>query len=238
MSWQERTVAPTREEPPKVNISFPCPALSRAAFLAAFMAVGLGVFYGGGSWLGVAPIDWLAPVWTRTHILLVGAGLLLGAIVGLIATAAAMLVPVRSEPLSDFLITEWQFAVNTSMTWFMALGLAVSWSLGSDRAKLLIIQMGAEREAGLVIAVGCGVGLAMGVAFFAAVVFQWSPLVYMLLAGAIALPVARWELHRFGAVGWQWVAVGLGVPAILLLVAPGLIERDRRQRRVMIEDSK
>ncbi|MBK8060485.1 MAG: hypothetical protein IPK33_22120 [Gemmatimonadetes bacterium] len=238
MSWQQRTVAPTRAEPPKVDIRFPCPALSRGAFLVAFLVVGLGVVYGGGSWLGVAPINLLQPEWTRTHMLLVGAGLLLGTIAGFIAAAFAMLIPVRSEPFNDFLITEWQFGANTSLAWFMAIGAAVSWSLGSERAKLLVIEMGAERQAMAVIGAGLCVGLVIGAAFFAAVVFRLSPVACALIACAIALPVSRWELLRYGVTGWQWIAVGIAVPVITLGVSPAMIERDRRQRRVIMEDSR
>lgn len=237
MSWQQRTVAPTRNSPPKVNIRYPCPALSRAAGMVTFTGVGLGVFYSGAARLGVAPINWIAPVWTRTHVALVGAGLLLGAIAGLIAFATAMLIPVKSEPLSDFLITEWQFAATTSMLWVMAIGFALSASLGRERARVLVIQLGAERATSVVLAIGVCVGLAMGVAFFVAVVFGLSPALFTLISCAIALPVARWELLQLGVTGWHWIAVGIVVPVILLGVAPGMIERDRRQRRVIMEDT-
>lgn len=237
MSWQQRTVAPTRKSPLKVDIRFPCPALSRAAGMVSFTAVGLGVFYGGTAKLGVAPINWMTPVWTGTHLALVGAGLVLGAIAGRIAFATAMLIPVKSEPLSDFLITEWQFAATTSMIWVMAIGFALSASLGRERAKALVVALGAERATSVVLAVGVCVGLAMGAAFFVAVVFRMSPAMYAVISCAIALPVARWELLHLGVTGWQWVAVGIVVPVVLLGVAPGMIERDQRQRRVIMEDT-
>ncbi len=145
MDWQNKIIAPKRHKPPKVRIRYPCPALSRFSGMASFLVVGLGIYYGGTAFLGLEPLDWAAPVWTAKHVGLVAAGILLGALGGLLGFAFAMTIEVRNERLSDLFIVLWQFLANGGLVWVMAIGTAMSVSLGKEEAKAAVIHFGAER---------------------------------------------------------------------------------------------
>jgi len=237
MGWQNTTVSPSRQAPPKVNIRYPCPAISRMAFVIGFFGVGLGIYYGGCALFRVPRLDWAAPAWTVKHVLLIVAGMIIGALVGLVGFAAGMLVEVRNERLSDLLIILWQFLWNGSIAWFVAIGIAMTLALGKEGAKAAILHFGAERATLYVIGIGCFVGLLLGLGFFMGPLTGLPVPGYIVYGAAMSLLLANLQFHVYGIQSKWWVAAGLAVPILLLFLTPGTIQRDRRQRRLMIEQA-
>lgn len=238
MDWRNKTISPDRDEPPKVNISYPCPGLCRLVGMASFLVVGLGVYYGGRMLLRLEPLDWIAPVWTAKHIGLVVAGILLGALAGLLGGAFALTIEVRSERLSDFLIIVWQFLAHGSMLWIVMIGIAMSMSLGKEQAQAAVLHFGAERATWHAAGTGCIVGLLSGVAFFITPGVRLSLIVYLVFSAAISLWAARWHFDTYGIEGKAWLVAGMVVPLLLLLFTLPMIQRDRGQRRLMMEQAR
>ncbi len=237
MDWQNKIIAPKRHKPPKVRIRYPCPALSRFSGMASFLVVGLGIYYGGTAFLGLEPLDWAAPVWTAKHVGLVAAGILLGALGGLLGFAFAMTIEVRNERLSDLFIVLWQFLANGGLVWVMAIGTAMSVSLGKEEAKAAVIHFGAERAFVHVVATGSVVGLLLGIAFLLALIIRLPFIGYLAFSVPVSLFAARWQLNTYGIDGKSWIVVGLVIPPLLLALTPPMITRDRRQRRLVMEQS-
>ncbi len=235
MSWQDQIVSPERRTPPKVDIRFPCPGLCRFACMVGFLVVGLGIYYGGSALLGIERLDWAAPVWTGKHVGLVGAGVVFGLIAGLIGFGLAMTIEVRSERLNTLFITLWQFLVNSSMVWLLAIGLAMSVSLGGEGAQQAFVLFGAERAALHVIATGSAVGLLMGVVFFISPIVRLPFLGYLAFSVTVSLLAARWHYQVYEMDGRAWIVVGLIVPVILLVMASAMIARDQQQRKLILE---
>lgn len=234
-SWNSRNISPKQDAPPKVRIRNPCPGLSRMGFMIGFVCVSGGVYYGGCRLFGVIPIDWAVPVWTSTHVYLIVAGMLLGLLIGLICFGLAMKIEVRNELISDFITTLWQFCCNGAMVWIMSLGIGMSVALGKDETKKHLLHQGVENTMLLVLGMGCLVGLAMGIIWFAAMITRLRFLGYFLLAAGVGMLAARWQYQQLNVEGRSWIGVGLVVPVVLVFMAAGMIDRDRRQRRLVQE---
>jgi hypothetical protein len=237
MNWQNRTISPRRDQPPKVHIRYPCPGLCRFVGMVSFLVFGLGVYYGGAALLGTERLDWAAPAWSAKHIGLIAAGMLFGIYASLQSFAFAMTVEVRSERLSDLFIILWQFLACGGMFWFVMIGIAMSVSLGREEAKAAVLQFGAERAFAHVVVAGSVVGLLSGAAFFLASIARLPLIGYLAFSATVSLLAARWNLHTYGIEGASWVLVGLITPPLLLVSTPSMIERDRRQRRLLMEQS-
>jgi hypothetical protein len=235
MDWSNRTIRPDRATPPKVDIRHPCPGISRFVGTIGFLAAGLGVYYGGAEAFGIEPIDVSAPNWTAVHVFLVIAAMLAGAVTGLLGFAAAMLIPVRSELLNDLFIVLWQFLANGIMVWILAVGVAMSVVLGSDEARAAVLRFGVERATWHVVGSGALVSLAMGACFALCMMRRLPFLVYLLPAVVVAASACHWHFDAYGIAGRAWMGVGIVVPLLVLVLAPPMIERDRRQRRMVGE---
>lgn len=237
MDWRSRTLSPHHEAPPKVHIRYPCPGLFRFAGMTGFLAVGLGIYYGGIELFGLPQLDMAAPAWTAKHVGLMVAGVLLGGMAGLLTAALAMTIEVRNERVSDLFIILWQYVANASIIWFGMIGLAMSIALGSDGAKRAVLDFGAERATLHVVATGCAVGLLLGAAFFLGPLLRLPMIGYLAFSITVSMVAARWHFAVYGIAGKAWMIAGVALPVLLLLVTPSMIARDRQQRRVMMEQS-
>lgn len=237
MDWNSRLIAPKEKQPPKVNTLYPCPGLCRLACTISFLVVGLGGYYLGIYVFGLESLNWAAPVWTAKHVGLVAVCFIFGAIAGLSGFAYAMKIEVQSERLSNFIIVLWQFLANGSLYWLFMIGIAMSVSMGKDEAKIAVLNFGAELATLHVVATGSVVSLLMGVAFFLAEVIRLPFIVYIVFSATVSLFAARWHFLVYGIQGQSWIAVGMVVPIFLTIFAPSMIERDRRQRRLAMEQS-
>lgn len=235
--WSNKTILPKRDKPPKVNIRYPCPGLCRFAGMVSFMTVGLGVYYGGTALLGLERLDWVAPVWTGKLIGLVLVAGLLGMLAALLGFAYTMTIEVRSELLNHLYIVLWQFLANGSLLWFMAIGTAMSVSLGKEAAKAAVLRFGAERATLHVVGTGSIIGLLLGVAFFLAPIIRLPFVAYLAFSATVTLLAAKWHYSVYGIEGHAWIAAGLATAILLLIFTPSMIERDRRQRRLVTEQS-
>lgn len=235
MNWQNQIVTPQRATPPKVNIRNPCPGLCRFACMASFLVVGLGIYYGGVRLFGLEPLDWGAPAWTAKHVALVAAGVVGGMLAGLFGFAHAMTIEVRDERWNRLFITLWQFLANGSMVWILAIGIAMSVSLGRDGAKEAVLSFGPERAILHVAGTGCAVGLLTGIVFFISPIIRLPFLAYFSITATISLLAARWHYQVYDIDGIAWLVAGLIVPVLLLVFAPAMIARDQQQRRLVME---
>jgi len=205
--------------------------------MVSFLVVGLGLYFGGAALLGMERLDWVTPVWTAKHVGLVAASLVLGVLAGLTGFAYAISIEVRNERLNDLLIVLWQFLANGSLDWVLTMGIAMSVSLGREEAKAAVLQFGAERATIHVVGTGCVVGLLLGAAFFLAPIIRLSLIGYLTFSATVSLVAARWHFYTYRIEGKSWIVAGMVVPILLLLLAPSMVERDRRQRRLMTEQS-
>ncbi len=205
--------------------------------MVSFLIVGLGVYYGGTALLGLERLNWAAPVWTAKHVGLVAVSIIFGALAGLLGFAYTMTIEVRNERLNDLFIVLWQFLANGSMVWILAIGIAMSISLGKEEAKAAVLHFGAERATVHVVATGSVVGLLLGTAFFLAPIIRLPLIVYLAFSITVSLLAARWHFSTYGIEGQSWIVAGLVTPILLLILTPSMIERDRRQRRLVMEQS-
>lgn len=235
--WSNKTVLPTRDKPPKVDIRYPCPGLCRFVTMVSFMVVSLGVYYGGTALLGLERLDLAAPVWTGKLIGLVVTAVLLGMLASLLSFAYTMTIEVRSERLNHLYIVLWQFLANGSLVWLMAIGTAMSVSLGKNEAKAAVLHFGAERATLHVVGTGSVIGLLLGIAFFLAPIIRLPFVAYLAFSATVTLLAARWHYSTYGIEGQAWIAAGLAATILLLIFTPSMIERDRRQRRLVTEQS-
>lgn len=201
------------------------------------LVVGLGIYYGGTALLGLEHLDWAAPVWTAKHVGLVAASILLGMLASVIGISYAMTIEVRNERLNDLFIVLWQFLANGFMLWIVTIGIAMSVSLGREEAKAAVLHFGAERATFHVAGTGSVVGLLLGAAFFLAPIIRLSFIRYLAFSATVSLLAARWHFYIYGIEGKSWIVAGLVIPILLLLFTPPWIERDRRQRRLVMEQS-
>ncbi|MFA4846549.1 MAG: hypothetical protein WC654_08425, partial [Patescibacteria group bacterium] len=235
--WGNKTISPTCDKPQKVHIQYPCPGLCRFSGMVSFLVVGLGLYYGGTALLGLERLDWAAPVWTAKHVVLVAASILLGALAGLIGFAYTMTIEVRNERLNDLFIVLWQFLANGSMLWIVVIGISMSVLLGREEAKAAVLHFGAERATIYVVGTGSIVGLLLGAAFFLAPIIRFPFIGYLAFSASVSLLAARWHFNIYGIEGKSWIVAGVVFPIILLIFTLSMIERDRRQRRLVMEQS-
>jgi hypothetical protein len=205
--------------------------------MVSFLVVSLVVFYGGIKLFGLQPLDWASPAWTGKHVALVVAGVLLGGLASLLGFGLAMTIEVRNENLNDLFITLWQYLANGALLWVLSLGIAMSLALGRQEAKEAVLHFGAVRATIHIVGTGSVVGLLLGVAFYIARIIRMRFLPYLAFSAGVSLLAARWHFLVYGIESRWWVAAGILVPFLLLLFAPSMIERDRRQRRLVTEQS-
>ncbi len=237
MDWQSRKISPTRETPPRVLIRYPCPGLCRFFGMVGFLVVSFIAFYGGIAEFGLEPIDWAAPAWTWKHFALIAIAVVLGGMASLVGFGLALTIKVRSERLSDLFIVLWQHLANVTVLWVVAVGLAMTLALGQNQAHAAIIDFGAERATIHALGTGGLLGVLLGLALYLAPIIRLPFLLYLAFSVGVSLLAARWHFAVYGIQSHWWVAAGILVPILSLLVAPPMIERDRRQRRLAMEES-
>ncbi len=237
MGWQNRMISPTLEKPPKVHIRYPCPGLCRFTGMVSFLVVSLCVFYGGIKAFGLETLDWSAPVWTGKHVALFATAVLLGGLASLLGFGLAMTIELRNDRLNDLFIVLWQFLANGCLLWVFTLGIAMTLALGREEAKVAVLHFGAERATIHVLGAGGVVGLLSGATFYFAPIIRLPLFPYLAFSVGVSLVAARWHFTVYSIEGRWWIVAGLLVPILLLLLAPSMIERDRRQRRLLMEQS-
>jgi hypothetical protein len=237
MSWQNTTISPKRDQPPKVDIRYPCPGLCRFIGMVSFLVSGSVIYYGGLALLGLKHMDLTAPTWTAKYVVLVVVVVVCSIAVNIMAFAFAMSIEVRNERLNDLFIILWQFLANGIILWFIASGIAMSVSLGRAEAKAAVLQFGADRAFIQFVIAGSIVGLLSGAAYFLGLIVRLPWPAYLAFSVTVSLLVARWHLNAYDIEGKTWVLLGLIIPFLLLVFAPPMIERDRRQRRLLLEQS-
>jgi hypothetical protein len=235
MNWQTKLINPKREEPPKVNIQYPCPGLSRLFGMISFMVVSLSIFYGGIKIFGLEPLDMLDPKWTVGHVILVVVASIFGCLGGLFGFGLGMTINLKNERLNDFFIYLWQFLANGSLLWIAAIGIAMTITLGKEEAKTAVMLFGAERAVVYVLVGGCVVGLLLGIIFFLSSTLRIPFILYIVFSAGIPIVAARFQLSIYNIDGNWWIAAGLFVSFFLHFLAVPMIERDRRQRRLSRE---
>ena len=70
--------------PPKVDIQYPCPGLCRFTGFAAFCGVAFVTYRTASAWLGLVDMDWSAPHWTASRVLVVVSGVALASVGGIV----------------------------------------------------------------------------------------------------------------------------------------------------------
>jgi hypothetical protein len=205
--------------------------------MIAFLIAGMGLYFGGRALLSLEPLDWAAPAWTAKHVGLLATSLLVGALAALFAAVLAMTVEVRNERLSDGFIVLWQFLANASMYWFGTMGTAMSIALGRDGTKRAVLNFGAELATVHVVGTGCIVGLLLGAIFFFGPSLRLPRIGYLILSASVAMLAARSHFEIYHIEGKGWIAAGVVFTLFLLFFTPVMIERDRRERRLMMEQS-
>jgi hypothetical protein len=233
--WKKKTVSPKHQTPPKVDISHPCPGISRFFGMVGSVAAALTIFYGGSQVLGIPPLDWTTPAWTTKHIVLVVVAVIFGAVAGLLGFGVGMMIKVRSERLNHLYIVLWQFLANGSLLWILLIGIAMSISLGKDEAKAAVLRFGAERAIWHVIVTGTAVSLSLGLMFFLVPILRSPIFGYLFPAIGVSLLTAKWHFHIYGIQGHSWIMAGLAFPIGLLIFCPPMIARDHHQRRLALE---
>src|SRR5262249_11691298 len=144
---------------------------------------------------------------------------------------------VPNEQLNDALIVLWQFFANTNMSWFVAISLTMSISMGREQAKASVVHYGAERATLFLVATGSALGFLTGVATLLGQQMRLPFIGYLAMSEILSLLAAHLHSSAFGMRGSSWVIPGLAVPIVVFLTTPSWIERDRRQRGLMTEDT-
>lgn len=235
VEWGRRTVAPRSPALPRGHIRHPCPGVCRFTGWISFLAAGIGVYRGGLAAFGLPAMDWAAPHWTAGHIAIVVAAMLLGALAGLVGFAAGMAVSIPGERASDLCVVLWQFLANTTLVWIMVIGIAMSISAGKEEAKAAVLRFGAERAALQVGATGSVLGVLLGIFCFLSIVRRSSLASYLVPALAASLAAAWWHFGQYDLHGRAWIGAGMLLPLVVPFMALPMIERDRRQRRLIAE---
>lgn len=118
------------------------------------------------------------------------------------------------------------------------MGAAMSMSLGREAAKSAVVELGMERASLHVIGTGCALGLALGIGFFLAPRLRIPLVPYLAYAVGVSLLAAKWHFGVYEIQGAYWIVAGLIVPMLALAVSAGMIERDRRERRIVMEQAR
>ena len=71
--------------------------------------------------------------------------------------------------------------------------------------------------------------------FFLAPLVRLRIAAYLVFCMGVALAAARWDYHVFAITGKAWIVAGLLHPIALLILAPAMIQRDRQQRRLVMQ---
>lgn len=235
--WNYRTISPKRQTPPKMDIRDPCPGICRFFGMVSFVTVVLTIYNAGTALLGIPRLDWVAPVWTAKHLMLVVSAVAVGMVASVFGFGLGVLIRVRNERINHLCIVLWQFLANGSLLWVMTIGIAMSISLGKDEAKAAVLQFGAERASLHVVATGSIVGLLLGFMFFLAPFVRLPVLGYLALAVSISLAAAKWHFQVYGIQGHSWIGAGIAFPVGLLLYSSAMIARDHQQRRLAKEQT-
>lgn len=233
--WGRATIAPRGGPPPKHDIRFPCPGISRFLGLAAFFVVANVVYYAGSSYLQLAPLDASAAAWTGEHMVLVGVTLIAALIAGIMGSGAGLLIEVRNEMLNNFFIVLFQFASLNAVQWPVTVGVMMTATVGKEASMAAVLRHGIERATTEMILIGVLLGLWIGLIWFLMAWGKINRLFYFLLAVGPALLTARWNFQTYGIDGNLWTVAGLATTLLLPIVCRGGIERDRRQRQLLLE---
>jgi len=237
MDWRNRTLSPTPDGSPKMDVRYACPGLCRFFGMVGCLAVSMAVFYGGIKVFGLPPFEVGNPQWTGGHIALVVAAVLFGLLAGVFGFGLGAMIPVRNERANSLFIILWQFVANGSLVWVLAVGIAMSLALGRDEAKQAVLDFGMVRALVHVLGTGVLIGLLFGVAFYVAPIVRVKFLFYLTYCLVISLVAAKWHFDVYGIDGKWWVASGLVAPVAMHFMALPMIGRDHQQRRVVMEEA-
>lgn len=239
MGWNKKVIAPAEEKAKGPQFLYSCPGLCRFFGALGSLTSGLVVFFGGIRLFGLKPLDLTSPDWTAGHIALLVAAIVVMWLASVQCFTLASTIQIRSELLDDFFNVLWQFLANGSMTWVIVLGVAISLALGREEAKALIQSSVTETSVVFVtlsvLLPGICLGLLLGVPYFLAINNRFPFLLF--ITDAIIMPLGAAYLYfiYYGIDSWWWILPGIAFPLLLLIVAPPMIQRDRQQRRIILE---
>ena len=235
--WTKKTIAPTREKPPSVDLRFSCPGLFRFAFIITYAVVGSLVYYGGIFLFHLDRANLKTGHEKGLFLTVFIAAAVIGGIAALVAFINTAKIQIQSERLSDFFIVMFQFIFVGLVTWFFIIGFAMSIYLGKTEAQAAVRDLGLVRSALYILLFGSLFGVITGLLFFLFLEKWLHILLSIILSTCTAIILAKWHLHEYGVIGYiPWVS-GIIITALLLFFAPGLVYRDRQQRRVVSEGS-
>lgn len=236
--WNQTLVGPRRDTPAKVDVRHLCPAVYRGLGLVGFILTTVLSYRGGAVLLGLHPMNWADPDWSLGQVLLIAAALVFGFVGGIFAAGFGMTIRVRSEGLSHFLLSLWHFTTNTSLIWSGILGTAISLVLGKEVTQQRMVQFGMENAFLEVMGSGLGLGMVLGLVFFALTFLRLRAGVWvfaLLLVVPLLLLTAKTQYDLFQVPGLSWLFVSCLSGALTFLFSAANIHRDSSERRRIAE---
>lgn len=239
MSLDNRVISPRRSAPTPGRDLSPSPSLVRLLGSVGFSAVGLGTFALSARLFGIDTAAWSAPNWSGALVLLFVASLVAALLGGLLGFMVGGVIKVRSDRLDYGITVAWHYLANGNIIWVLLTGLVMTKFYDREGAKELFAATGTWQMSVYMLGI-CSAGclLISAMLLLAGLVKEGSkPRLAPCLALSLPITLAMWyaQFYLLRIKSWDWVIVGLVFPAVLILVAAAMINRDREQRRQFIK---
>lgn len=238
MNWQKKTISPTKPAY-KRQLRFLSPPLMRFFGSIGFIASGLGTLYLMQYILGVDPDIWQSSNWDIKTILLLVASLIVAVFGGLIGAGLGINIEVKSERINHSFSVLWHYLANGMIIWIMLLGLSLTKIYGKEGLKLFVDEVGTWTFTIYTFGISaCGNLLIGGLLLIMGVLKEHlkpKMLPCLILSLPIALAMGYLQFTLFAIDSRFWIFMGIALSVALHPVSVYLINRDKEQRRQILE---
>lgn len=243
MNWNQEVIEPNRRS---TNDSMKTPGryrhasppLIRFSFSLAFLIAGLGTWRLGQWLLGLPEGIWNVPTWDAKTVCLLVVSLVAAMIGGVVGMGLGIAIQVKNERVNETLIVLWQHLATGLVLWSLLLAMVLTKVYGKARMQEFAHQASAAFW-WETFAIAAGGALCIGL-----VTVLWDLLKRdvksgilsrVLLAAPIGLLMGHLQTSLLPGQPSHWIFLGIAFPMTLVPAAGFFVNRDRRQRRQILD---
>lgn len=239
MTWQKKIISPSKPKYIKKRLNFSSPPLMRFIGSIGFATLGLGTFYLLQHISGINPDIWNSPKWDLKFIVLLIASSIIGVLGGLFGFFLGASIQVKSERVNHSLSVLWHYLANGTLIWLFLLALSLNKIYGKEKTNLFIDTVGGWYFTIYTIGIVTLGTLLIGLTLLLTGTLKehTKPNFFMCLILSFPITMAMGYVQYFliGVHSNLWIFMGIAQSAMLHPVSIYFINRDKDQRRQIME---
>ncbi|MBI5222840.1 hypothetical protein HY990_00295 [Candidatus Micrarchaeota archaeon] len=238
MNWQKKTILSPKPTY-KGQLKFSSPPLTRFIGSTGFISSGLGTFYLMQYVIGVDPDIWHSSNWDIKTVVLLVVSVIAGVLGGLFSAFLGVTIQVKSERVNHSLSVLWHYLASGTIIWFFLLALCLNKIYGKNKIKVFINFVGEWNFTFYTVSI-----VTLGTLLIGLILLMTGAMkeytkpnffICLVLSLPITLTMGYVQYYSLGVNSKLWIFMGIALSVALHPVSIYLINRDKEQRRQILE---